>query len=637
MDLRPVVHEISSDEEDWSKIRRGGDDDLDWISKLFEKPREADDSDDVVLLREVVLNPKPRSKPSSFDQKPPAKDSDDECVVLDGDPDKPVVVQNSSADDSDELLIVGEKGQIACRDYPHSRHLCAKFPFASTLHERHCPQCHCYVCDSLAPCLHWGNGTSNTDHCHATDKDEFWKLQRENLRQGIKPIQSAPKFPDISASVGPFQTIQVPPAGQLPPNSLVQLQDSGPTAIRACSASANFGIRNITNQGRGQQSACNLSRSKSQSHMVPQHLLSPRNTIIRRDRRHPVGNFGRPFVNAHSNFQRAGPANIAVQANRSEYGSANYPLAHYSGNSSPVEAPNNKNPTRYQGLCSRVVTSNSSPYQVPAHQNTASNFVNSHGFQNSFPSQPQVSSQPNTGSNFVNSVPSLQACSPPNMCSGSQNSWPSQVQVSSQPTLSCSFVDSVPSLQASLQPIPSIDFETVHCQPQEFSQPSMDSSFVHPVPSQPQVFSQPSMGNDSAHLVPSQLQVFSQPNMSSYPIHLTPPQPQGCSLPAPSLNDCHDGSQQGNGAQNPLNPSSLDFPTSWFPYAGQSNPQILGQSTELTYHPPLAPQFDTQTAATANPGSPASQLDNWLQGIPSFIDPSDPPPLDSGFFDFENS
>ncbi|XP_052170645.1 RPM1 interacting protein 13 isoform X2 [Diospyros lotus] len=572
MDLRPVVHEISSDEEDWSKIRRGGDDDLDWISKLFEKPREADDSDDVVLLREVVLNPKPRSKPSSFDQKPPAKDSDDECVVLDGDPDKPVVVQNSSADDSDELLIVGEKGQIACRDYPHSRHLCAKFPFASTLHERHCPQCHCYVCDSLAPCLHWGNGTSNTDHCHATDKDEFWKLQRENLRQGIKPIQSAPKFPDISASVGPFQTIQVPPAGQLPPNSLVQLQDSGPTAIRACSASANFGIRNITNQGRGQQSACNLSRSKSQSHMVPQHLLSPRNTIIRRDRRHPVGNFGRPFVNAHSNFQRAGPANIAVQANRSEYGSANYPLAHYSGNSSPVEAPNNKNPTRYQGLCSRVVTSNSSPYQV-----------------------------------------------------------------SSQPTLSCSFVDSVPSLQASLQPIPSIDFETVHCQPQEFSQPSMDSSFVHPVPSQPQVFSQPSMGNDSAHLVPSQLQVFSQPNMSSYPIHLTPPQPQGCSLPAPSLNDCHDGSQQGNGAQNPLNPSSLDFPTSWFPYAGQSNPQILGQSTELTYHPPLAPQFDTQTAATANPGSPASQLDNWLQGIPSFIDPSDPPPLDSGFFDFENS
>lgn len=30
--------------------------------------------------------------------------------------------------------------QIACRDYPHPRHLCAKFPFGSTPHERHCDQ-----------------------------------------------------------------------------------------------------------------------------------------------------------------------------------------------------------------------------------------------------------------------------------------------------------------------------------------------------------------------------------------------------------------------------------------------------------------------------------------------------------------
>jgi hypothetical protein len=30
--------------------------------------------------------------------------------------------------------------QIACRDYPHPRHLCAKHPFSSTPHDRHCDQ-----------------------------------------------------------------------------------------------------------------------------------------------------------------------------------------------------------------------------------------------------------------------------------------------------------------------------------------------------------------------------------------------------------------------------------------------------------------------------------------------------------------
>lgn len=28
--------------------------------------------------------------------------------------------------------------QLACRDYPHPRHLCANFPFSSSLHEKYC-------------------------------------------------------------------------------------------------------------------------------------------------------------------------------------------------------------------------------------------------------------------------------------------------------------------------------------------------------------------------------------------------------------------------------------------------------------------------------------------------------------------
>ncbi|KAH7517522.1 RPM1 interacting protein 13-like [Ziziphus jujuba] len=114
------------------------------------------------------------------------KDVDDDCVVLDGDPhNKPVDYSAIEIGFGlDELLIVGEKGQIACRDCPHSRHLCVSFPFSTTPHDRHCNQCHYYVCDSLAPCVSWGNGISSTDHCHATDKDETWKIQRRNFKFG---------------------------------------------------------------------------------------------------------------------------------------------------------------------------------------------------------------------------------------------------------------------------------------------------------------------------------------------------------------------------------------------------------------------------------------------------------------------
>ncbi|KAM7270810.1 hypothetical protein ACFE04_030024 [Oxalis oulophora] len=72
--------------------------------------------------------------------------------------------------------------QIACMDYPHPRHDCAKFAFSSTPHNKYCEQCHCYVCDSIAPCIHWGTGVSKVDHCHATDKEEIWKIKRKNFK-----------------------------------------------------------------------------------------------------------------------------------------------------------------------------------------------------------------------------------------------------------------------------------------------------------------------------------------------------------------------------------------------------------------------------------------------------------------------
>lgn len=92
---------------------------------------------------------------------------------------------------------------MACRDYPHSRHLCLKYPFDTTPHENFCHmvssisikitplgsnnkvvdcwffnwfQCYCYVCDSVAPCKYWEDPKSA--HCHASEHIDAWKLKR---------------------------------------------------------------------------------------------------------------------------------------------------------------------------------------------------------------------------------------------------------------------------------------------------------------------------------------------------------------------------------------------------------------------------------------------------------------------------
>ncbi|CAM0956089.1 unnamed protein product [Alopecurus aequalis] len=104
---------------------------------------------------------------------------DEDCCILSADPlaaDKaPPVVVPAAADD--DFVVLAERGQVACRDFPHARYACAKYPFASTPHERHCEQCFCYVCDIAAPCTTW-KGHANYGHCHASDKDKFWMTMR---------------------------------------------------------------------------------------------------------------------------------------------------------------------------------------------------------------------------------------------------------------------------------------------------------------------------------------------------------------------------------------------------------------------------------------------------------------------------
>ncbi|XBI76062.1 hypothetical protein VPH35_069340 [Triticum aestivum] len=121
--------------------------------------------------------------------------ADGDCVVLDSDPDGAVAVADEDGaagndGSSDELQIVAEKGQFACRDFPHSRHLCSTMPFGATSHEKHCTchgelqafslpdPCYCFVCDAPAPCAYWGTGLLADDHCHATDKETKWRAMR---------------------------------------------------------------------------------------------------------------------------------------------------------------------------------------------------------------------------------------------------------------------------------------------------------------------------------------------------------------------------------------------------------------------------------------------------------------------------
>lgn len=128
------VVEISSDEEDVPMPRKPA---ADWLGKLLndDEPDE-DDLFDLVVMGEFSP-PQKKGNPGGGDE-----DDDDDCVVLDGDPDKVITIgeDKGSAGDSssDELQIVGEKGPVACRDFPHSRHLCSNLPFNATSHVKHC-------------------------------------------------------------------------------------------------------------------------------------------------------------------------------------------------------------------------------------------------------------------------------------------------------------------------------------------------------------------------------------------------------------------------------------------------------------------------------------------------------------------
>ncbi|XP_004309094.1 PREDICTED: uncharacterized protein LOC101302126 [Fragaria vesca subsp. vesca] len=114
----------------------------------------------------------------------------DDCFILGFDP---IGMNRCSVADkvagSPEIAIVAEKGQVACRDFPHSRHMCIKFPFETTAHEKYCELCYCYVCDTAAPCKSWSSSSNNAlfSHCNAYDSNGVWKQERI-LRKPVSAV-----------------------------------------------------------------------------------------------------------------------------------------------------------------------------------------------------------------------------------------------------------------------------------------------------------------------------------------------------------------------------------------------------------------------------------------------------------------
>ncbi|CAH1431886.1 unnamed protein product [Lactuca virosa] len=328
MDPNSVLY-ISSDEEpgwdgDDDRVITVGFDDNNWIAELLDEVNGgdcgagyhdgSDDSDEVVLVSEVLPSRRPRKKPTSKSSS--LIELDDECVVLDHDPGKPKEVRNEDPiarsengdDDSDDLLVVSETGQVACRDYPHPRHLCIKFPFSSTPNESHCDQCYCYVCDSLAPCLYWGNGSGTIDHCQATEKIEFWKLERQNSKN-INKLTDVPHMNMASLPL-PLPLPLPPLLVQTPTMAHIPVQRPNP--IRVCPVSPNLGSPNMINQNRA---PFLLSRNKYQPGLVSQQLIRTSSCSIPRDRGHQYHNytFNRPV------FKRTVSPGVASTGNRNRH------------------------------------------------------------------------------------------------------------------------------------------------------------------------------------------------------------------------------------------------------------------------------------------------------------------------------
>lgn len=150
------------------------------------------------------------------------------------------------------------------------------------------------MCDVLAPCLHWGTGFNSDDHCHASDKEEFWKLERKRVKKIDKPVANRSTITACVESY--FQSIQVPGCAPSQPKSLPQNQGVNPGTIRPCVQSSNVSMPNAMNRVRSQPPGRVASRynplsplASVRSHSQPRSPYTVTLRVASTNKSHPVG------------------------------------------------------------------------------------------------------------------------------------------------------------------------------------------------------------------------------------------------------------------------------------------------------------------------------------------------------------
>ncbi|KAM0891798.1 hypothetical protein ACQ4PT_026178 [Festuca glaucescens] len=239
--------------------------------------------------------------------------------------DSPTVARNSTAqqngmaggiedddDDDDDCVIVAEKGEVACRDFLHSRHLCSNMPFGTTSRNKHCTMFYCFVCDAPAPCSYWGKGLSVDDHCHATDKETKWKTLREAFRQrsngsGTSNRQSAQISNPLALTGSALRAHPAAGAGRGAMHTLLKFLTHAPRATSAARVQSGTGnghsaqvthLVEPTGSGARAHPAVGAGRGTSNAHaaQIP-HPVTP---TVSAARAQPAAGAGRGTSNAHT-------------------------------------------------------------------------------------------------------------------------------------------------------------------------------------------------------------------------------------------------------------------------------------------------------------------------------------------------
>ena len=101
--------------------------------------------------------------------------------------------EKSGETEDEDVAVVGATGPNALADFPHSRENCVTYPHAQNP-ARHCPNCYCYVCDTLASsCNVWQT------HCHATYGQAKWRQMREQVKRNGGIIRAPVAAPPVAS------------------------------------------------------------------------------------------------------------------------------------------------------------------------------------------------------------------------------------------------------------------------------------------------------------------------------------------------------------------------------------------------------------------------------------------------------